>query len=56
MSDLEDLCNAQDVILLCEIFKNRYQAMYKKSGFSPRKLNSASKLSGYIQREQIQRE
>ena len=49
MLDLNDLYNAQDVILLCEIFENRFQAMFKKSGFNPRKCNSASKLSGCIQ-------
>ena len=30
MSDLNDLYNAQDVILLCEIFENRFQAMFEK--------------------------
>ena len=50
--DLNDLYNAQDIILLCEIFENRFQAMYEKSSFNPRKCNSASKLSGCIQREQ----
>ena len=52
MSDLNDLYNAQDMILLCEIFEKRLQAMYEKSGFNPRKCSSASKLSGCIQREQ----
>ena len=27
MSNLNDLYNVQDVIFLCEIFKNRFQAM-----------------------------
>ena len=52
MSNLNDLYNAQDVILLHETFENRFQAMFEKSGFNPRKCNSASKLSGCIQREQ----
>ena len=52
MSNLNNLYNAQDVILLYEIFENKFQAMYEKSGFNPRKCNSASKLSGCIQREQ----
>ena len=50
--DLNDLYNAQAIILLCGIFENRFQAMYEKSSFNPRKCNSASKLSGCIQREQ----
>ena len=29
MSDLNDLYNAQYVILLCEIFENRIQIMYE---------------------------
>ena len=52
MSDLNDLYNAQDMILLCEIFEKRLQVMYEKSGFNLRKCSSASKLSGCIQREQ----
>ena len=51
MSDLNDLYNAQDVILLLEIIENRLKAMYDKSlMYNPRKCNSASKLSGCIQR------
>ena len=30
MSDLNDQYKAQNVILLCEIFENRLQAMFKK--------------------------
>ena len=52
MSDLNELYDAHNVILLCEIFKNRFQAMFEKSGYNPIKCNSASKLSGCIQREQ----
>ena len=52
LSDLNDLYNGQDVILLLEITENRFQAMYEKSMYNPRKCNSASKLSGCIQREQ----
>ena len=48
MSDLNDLYNAQDVILLCEIFENRVQIMYEKFMYNPRKINSASKLGGGI--------
>ena len=54
-SDLNDLYiyNTWDVILLLEIIKNRFQAMYDKLLiYNPRKCNSASKLSGCVQREQ----
>ena len=49
--DLNDLYNAQDVILLCELIENRFQFMQDKYGFNPRKCNSASSLSGSIERE-----
>ena len=40
-------------ILLLGIIENRFQAMHDKSlMYNPRKCNSASKLSGCIQREQ----
>ena len=52
LSDLNDLYNAQDVILLLEIIKNRFQEMQNECGYNPGKVNSASKLSGCIQREQ----
>ena len=42
----------QDVILLCEIIENRFEKMHKKFGFNPRKCNSASTLSGFVQRNQ----
>ena len=48
LSDLNDLYNAQDVIILLEIIENRFQSM---QGYNPRIINSASKLSGCIQRE-----
>ena len=51
LSDLNDLYNAQDVIILLEIIENRFQSMQDKSGYNPRIINSASKLSGCIQRE-----
>ena len=52
LSDLNDLYNVQDVILLLEMMENRFQSMQEKSGYNPRIINSASKLSGCIQREQ----
>ena len=39
-------------LIFCKIFKNRFQAMFEKSGFNPRKCNLTSKLSDCIQREQ----
>ena len=49
LSDLNNLYNARDIILLLEIMENRFQAMYEKSMYNPRKCNSGSKLSGCIQ-------
>ena len=51
LGDLNNLHNAQDVILLSELIENRFQLMQDKYGFNPRKCNSASALSGYIERE-----
>ena len=51
LSDLNDLYNAQDVIILLEIIENRFQSMQDKTGYNPRIINSGSKLSGCIQRE-----
>ena len=44
--DLDDLYNAKDVILLCEIIGNCFQAMQYTHVFNPRKCNSASSMSG----------
>ena len=52
LSDLNDLYNAQDVIILLEMMENRFQSMQEKSGYNSRIINFASKLSGCIQREQ----
>ena len=51
LSDLNDLYNVQDVIILLEIIENRFQIIQDKTGYNPRVINSASKLSGCIQRE-----
>ena len=51
LGDLNDLYNAQDVILHSELVENRFQFMSDKYGFNPRKCNSASRLSGCIERE-----
>ena len=52
LGDMNDLYKTQDVILLCEIIENRFEEMHKKFGFNPRKCNSASTLSGCVQRNQ----
>ena len=52
LGDMNDLYNMQDVILLCEIIENRFEKMHKKFGYNPRKYNSASTLSGCVQRNQ----
>ena len=51
LGDLNDLYNTQDVILLTEITESRFQAMQNTYGFNPRKCNSASSMSGCIERE-----
>ena len=51
LSDLNDLYNVQDVIILLEIIENRFQIIQDKTSYNQRIINSASKLSGCIQRE-----
>ena len=51
LGDMKDLYNMQGVILLCEIIENRFQQMREKFGCNPRKCNSASTLSGCVQRD-----
>ena len=51
LSDLNDLYNVQDVIILLEIIENRFQIIQDKVNYNPRIINSASKLSDCIQRE-----
>ena len=51
LGDLNDLYNTQDVILLTEAIESRFQAMQNTYGFNPRKCNSASSMSGCIERE-----
>ena len=50
LSDMNDLYNFQDVALLCKLVENRFQATHE-SGYNPRKCNSASTLSGCIERK-----
>ena len=51
LGDMNDLYNAQDVILLCEIIQSKFQLVHDKYGFNPRRCNSASSLSGSIERD-----
>ena len=55
ISDLSNLYNVQDVILLIVIIENRFQEMQTETSYNPRKINSTSKLSNCIQREQSKR-
>ena len=51
LGDLNDQYNTQDVILLYKILESRFQAMQNTYGLNPRKYNSASTMSGCIERE-----
>ena len=51
LGDLKDLYNTQDVILLTETIESRFKAMQNTYGFNSRRCNSASSMSGCIERE-----
>ena len=51
LGNINDLYNAQDVILLCKIVENRFQIKNNTYGFNQRKRNSASSMSGCIERK-----
>ena len=51
LGDLNDLYNAPDVILLTENIESRFQAMQNAYDLNPRKCDSASSMSGCIERE-----
>ena len=51
LGDMNDLYNAQDIILLAEIIENRFQFMHERYGFNPRCCNSASTLNDCIERK-----
>ena len=51
LGNMNELYNAQNVILLCEIVEHRFQSMHDTNGFNPRKCNSASTFSSCISRE-----
>ena len=49
--NMNDLYNAQDVLLLCGIIEHRFELMLDKYGFNSRKCNCASTFSGSLERE-----
>ena len=51
LGDLNDSYNTQDMILLTEIIESHFEAMKNTYGFNPKKCNSASSMSGCIERE-----
>ena len=51
LCDMNDLYNAQNIVLLAEIIENRFQFIHKRYGFSLRRCNSASTLSSCIEHE-----
>ena len=51
LSDLNDLYNVPDVIILLEVIENRFQKIMEMTDYNPRIINSASKVTGCIQRE-----
>ena len=50
LSHLNDICNFQDTITLCEIAENRANEMMNRFPYNPRKCSSTSSLSGCIHR------
>ena len=50
LSNMNDLYNVQDVILLCKIFEHRVSFMHEMYDFNPRHCNLASTFSGGIER------
>ena len=50
LNHMNDLHNAQDTTLLCKTIENRFQLMQERFNFNPRKCNSASMLSGCVQK------
>ena len=51
LGDMSNLYNAHYVILLSEIIESSFQVMKNTYEFNPRKCNSASSMSGYIERK-----
>ena len=53
LGDMNDLYNAQDAILLCDIGENIFQFMHDQYGFNPIKCTSAITQSHCIEREML---
>ena len=51
LNDMNNLYNAQDLILLLEVAESRFEIMYQKHYYNPRKCSSSSTLSDSIQRD-----
>ena len=51
LGDMNDLYNAQNVILFAEIIESRFQLMHERYGFNPRRYDSASTLSCCTERK-----
>ena len=50
VGEVNDIYNAEDVILPCEIFENRASFIHEIYGISARSCNSATSLNGCINR------
>ena len=50
LGDMNRIYNFQDTLILCEIFEQRASLLEKLFKYNPRKCNSASSFSGYVQR------
>ena len=50
LGDMNRIYNFQDTLILCEIFEQRACMLEKPFKYNPRKCNSASSFSGYVQR------
>ena len=49
LGDMNRIYNFQDTLILCEIFEQRASLLEKLFKYNPRKCNSASSFSGYVQ-------
>ena len=50
LGDMNRIYNFQDTLILCETFEQRACLLEKLFKYNPRKCNSASSFSGYVQR------
>ena len=52
LGDMNRIYSFQDTLTLCEIFGQRSCLLEKLFKYNPRKCNSASSFSGYVQRNE----